>query len=229
MTKRKHRQYPPLTREQQHLVKEHRWVAGTLAQAAINKTGGYTGSLTREDLESVANFAICVAAGRYEPSKKVRFSTFAWKTAEGYIKHALRDHSRLVKTPRWVANYKNQVDALLARKKTYSEIASELGIPESKVLIAEMTSQNFHVSYDSSPEDWVSKEFVFNDDDVKPYLVSPELIAQMKKLTEGEMNLIVKFVEDQPLSPEDREWASEKFHELHSIAHGFSEDSCEEL
>lgn len=223
MAKRRYKRYPGLSKEQQKLVQEHKWIAGRLAHNAKCLTGGHTGSLTREDLESIANFALCVAATRYEPSKKIQFSTFAWKTARGYIQHALRDYSRLVKTPRWVAKHKEAVDERLRENKTYSEIADDLGIDESKVLVVEMTSNNYHVSYDHSPEDWVSREFIYNDDDIKPYIVSPQLLEAMRDLTEIEMITVLKYVEEQDMSREEHEWAANKFAQLQTIAHGKSE------
>ena len=218
--KSRYRQYPKLTKDQQKLVQENYWIAGRLAYGAKCSTGGYTGSLTREDLESIANFAICVAATRYDSTKKVKFSTFAWRTARGYIQHALRDYSRLVKTPRWVASYKNEVDSMLMAKKTYSEIAETLGLTESKVFIVEMSSNNYHVSYDSSPEDWMSREFIYNDDDIKPYVASPPLLEEMQGLSKAEMNLLVNYVEGKDMSPKEYDWAANKFYELQAMAHG---------
>lgn len=221
MKRRRQRKYPGLTGEQQNLVREHKWIAGRLAHAATCITGGHTGSLTREDLESIANFALCVAATKFEPEKQVQFSTYAWKTAQGYIKHALRDYSRLVKTPRWVAPYKKEVEIRLKEKKSYSDIAKELDIGESKVLMIEMISNNYHISYDNSPEDWVSREFIYNEDDVRPYLISQPLIDAMGCLSEVEVNLIIKYIEDVDLPDEDRNWAADKLAELQRIAYGF--------
>jgi DNA-directed RNA polymerase specialized sigma subunit len=130
----------------------------------------------------------------------------------------------MVKTPRWVATYKTKVDELLKQKKTYTEIATELGLPESKVIMVDMTTHNYHVSYDSNPEDWTTREFIFNDDDVKPYVASPELVRSMKELSESELNTVVKYAEEKDLSPEEREWAADKFYKLQAIAHGFTED-----
>ena len=90
MVRRRQRKYPKLSKEQQKLVEEHVWISGRLACAAQSLTGGHTGSLTRDDLESIANFALCVAATKYDPGKNVKYSTYAWKTASGYIRHALR-------------------------------------------------------------------------------------------------------------------------------------------
>lgn len=220
MKRRRLKKYPELSKDQQKLVQEHSWIAGRLAYGAKCLTGGHTGSLTREDLESIANFALCVAATRYDPDKKVQFSTFAWRTAKGYIQHALRDYSRLVRTPRWVAKYKADVDEMLKEKRTYEEIGEKLGISEDKVLIVEMSSSNYHVSYDSSPEDWVSREFIFNDDDVRPYVVSPPLVHAMKGISEPEMTMLLKYIDGADMPEEEYEWASDKFHHLQTIAHG---------
>ena len=220
MTRRRYKRYPGLTPEQQALVAEHKWIAGRLAHSAKCLTGGHTGSLTREDLESIANFALCVAATRYNPEMNIKYSTYAWNTARGYIQHALRDISRLVRTPRWVASYKKEVDGLIAEGKTYKEIAEALNIDETKVLNCELSANNYHISYDSSPEDWVTPEFVYNFEEHKATLLSPELISQIRGLSDAEMTMLLRYIEDSPISEEEREWAADKFYELQGIAHG---------
>ena len=224
MAKRRFKRYPALTKEQQKLVEEHKWIAGRLAYGAKSLTGGHTGSLTKDDLESIANFALCVAATRYRSDMNVKYSTYAWNTARGYIRHALRDYSRMVRTPRWIANYRNQISELVAEGKTYGEIAILLGIDELKVLHCEMSANNYHVSYDSSPEDWVTPEFVYHFEEHKATLLSPELVSGIRSLSDPEMAMMIKYVEESPISEEEREWCAEKFYELQSIAHGFREE-----
>ena len=223
MTRRRYKKYPSLTPEQQALVEEHKWIAGRLAHGAKCLTGGHTGSLTREDLESIANFALCVAATRYRPDMDVKYSTYAWNTARGYIQHALRDYSRMVRTPRWVANYKTQVSELVAEGKSYREIAVILNIEESKVMHCELSANNYHVSYDSTPEDWVTPEFVYDFEEHKATLLSPELVQEIRDLSDAEMKMLLQYVEGAPTSDEEREWAANKFFELQSVAHGLSE------
>lgn len=220
MSRRRYKKYPGLTPEQQALVEEHKWIAGRLAHGARCLTGGHTGSLTRDDLESIANFALCVAATRYRPEMNVKYSTYAWNTARGYIQHALRDYSRMVRTPRWIANYKNQVSELVQEGKTYKEIAEILGLDELKVMHCELSSNNYHVSYDSSPEDWVTPEFVYNFEEHKATLLSPELVGHIRALSDAEMTMLMKYIEGANVSEEEREWAAEKFFELQGIAHG---------
>lgn len=225
MTRRRNKKYPRLTPEQQKLVSDHTWIAGRLAYGAKCLTGGHTGSLTREDLESVAKFALCVAATRYRPEMNVKYSTYAWNTARGYIQHALRDYSRMVRTPRWVANYRQKVSDLVKEGKTYAEIAEILGLEESKVLNCEMSENNYHVSYDSSPEDWSTPEFVYNFEEHKATLLSPELIREIRALSDAEMTMLLKYIDEEPMSEEEREYAAARFYELHTVAHGFQEES----
>jgi DNA-directed RNA polymerase specialized sigma subunit len=222
--KRKYKRHPPLTREQQLLVAEHAWIAGRLAHRAKGLTGGTTGCLTRGDLEAIANFALCVAATRHDPSKGVKYSTYAWATARGYIQHALRDQSRMVRTPRWVATHKNKVDEMLKEGKSYAEIAEELGIDEDRVVICDMSTYNYHISYDSQPEDWATKEFIYEFDDAKSTLLSPELIREIRGLSDAEMTMLMRFVGEEETSEEEREWASEKFFQLRGIAYGLTEE-----
>jgi DNA-directed RNA polymerase specialized sigma subunit len=224
MTRRRYKRYPGLTPEQQALVEEHKWIAGRLAHGAKCLTGGHTGSLTREDLESIANFALCVAATRYRPDMGVKYGTYAWNTARGYIQHALRDYSRMVRTPRWVANYKSKVSVLVAEGKSYREIAEILDIDESKVMHCELSVNNYHISYDSTPEDWITPEFVYDFEEHKATLLSPELVHQIRTLTDAEMKMLLQYIEGAPISEEEYEWAANKFHELQAVAHGFSEE-----
>ena len=223
MSRMRHKKYPGLTPEQQRLVAEHSWIAGRLAYGAKCLTGGHTGSLTREDLESVANFALCVAATRYRPDMNVKYTTYAWNTARGYIQHALRDYSRMVRTPRWIANYRTKVSELVSQGKSYKEIADELGLDEFKIMQCELSANNYHVSYDSSPEDWHTQEFVYDFEEHKATLLSPELINEIRSLSDSEMTMIIRWIDGAQISDEEQEWAAEKFYELQSVAHGLQE------
>ncbi len=123
-----------------------------------------------------------------------------------------------------VANYKTRVSALVAEGKSYREIAEILDIEESKVVHCEMSANNYHVSYDSTPEDWVSPEFVYDFEEHKATLLSPELVHQIRTLTDAEMKMLLQYVEGAPISEEEHEWAASKFYELQAVAHGFSEE-----
>ena len=196
LPKRRSRQktYTPLTKYQQKLVEEHLWVAGRLAHSAKSLTGGFTGCYTREDLESVAFFALCVAATRYKPELGWKFSTFAWSTCRGWIQHALRDYSRMVKVPRWIAGVRNEVKALAKTGMTYSEIAEELGLDEDQVAMCEESWQEIHSSYDHSPDDSRPKEFTYEIDEVKA-MIGVEVFEKVGDLNDADIKLLLLHVE----------------------------------
>jgi DNA-directed RNA polymerase specialized sigma subunit len=154
----------------------------------------------------------------------VKYSTYAWNTARGYIQHALRDYSRMVRTPRWIASYKNKISELVSEGKNYQEIAEILDIDELKVLHCEMSANNYHVSYDSSPEDWVTPEFVYDFQEHKATLLSPELVSEIRGLTDAEMKMLLQYIDGANISEEEQEWAAAKFHELKGVAYGFTEE-----
>jgi hypothetical protein len=91
-----------------------------------------------------------------------------------------------------------------------------------------MSGNNYHVSYDSSPEDWVTPEFVYNFDEHKATLLSPELVSHIRELSDAEMKMLMQYIDGAPISEEEREWAAEKFFELQGIAHGLSEQFSNE-
>jgi hypothetical protein len=46
----------------------------------------------------------------------------------------------------------------------------------------------------------------------------------MKELSDAEMGILMKYIDDIPLSEEEREFAVEKFIELQNLAYGLVED-----
>ena len=202
------KKYPPLTKEQQKLVEEHRWIAGRLAYRAKSMTGGHTGCYTRDDLESVALFALCVAATRYDPSLGWKFSTFAWGTARGWIQHALRDFSRMVRVPRWVGGIREDVKELLNGGATYDEIGDELGLDFSQILMCEQSWQEIHSSYDYTPDEGRSKEFIYEIDEVKTML-GAEVFEKVGDLNDNDIKLMLLHVEGELESEEERQRADE--------------------
>lgn len=196
LPKRKNRKkkYPPLTKEQQKLVSDHLWIAGRLAHSARAMTGGFTGCFTRDDLESVAFFALCVAATRYDKSLTWEFSTFAWNTARGYIQHALRDYSRMVRVPRWIMPVREEVKRMLAEGATYDEVCEDLGLTEQQVLMCEQSWQEIHSSYDHTPDEHRPREFIYEIDEAKT-LVGKEVMIALGDLPDADLNLLLSHVE----------------------------------
>lgn len=200
------KKYPKLTKAQQLLVEEHMWIAGRLAHSARRLTGGFTGCYTKEDLEGVALFALCVASTRYDPSLGWKFSTFAWTTVRGWIQHALRDYSRMVRMPRWIPGVRQEVRDLAIQGLNYTEIADELGLDEQQVAMCEESWQEIHSSYDHTPDEARPKEFVYEIDEVKA-MIGPELLKQIGDLPDSDIKLLLLHVEGELETDEEKEKA----------------------
>jgi hypothetical protein len=210
------KKYPPLTKAQQKLVEEHRWIAGRLAHSARAMTGGHTGCFTRDDLESVAFFALCVAATRYDPTLGWKFSTFAWNTARGYIQHALRDHSRMVRIPRWIVPIREEVKRMLAEGSSYEEVCEELGLTEQQVLMCEQSWQEIHSSYDHTPDEWRPREFIYEIDEAKT-IVGEEVMIALGDLPDSDLTLLLSHVEGELEDPSELKRAEELMTFLRSL------------
>ena len=210
------KKYPPLTKEQQKLVEDHRWIAGRLAHRAKSMTGGHTGCYTRDDLESVALLALCVAATRYDPSLGWKFSTFAWGTARGWIQHALRDFSRMVRVPRWIGGTREDVKELLKAGASYEEIEDELGLDGGQILMCEQSWQEIHSSYDYTPDEGRSREFIYEIDEVKTML-GAEVFEKVGDLNDNDIKLMLLHVEGELESEVEKERADELLNKLKAV------------
>jgi len=210
------KKYPTLTKEQQKLVEEHLWIAGRLAYSAKSLTGGQTGCYTKEDLESVAYFALCVAATRYNPELGWKFSTFAWNTARGWIQHALRDFSRMVRVPRWIAGVRSDVRSLLTQGLSYAEVADELGIEERQVLMCEQSWREIHSSYDHTPDECRPREFVYEIDEVRT-MIGSESLKIIGDLADSDIQLLLLHVEGLLETDEEKNRAEALLDELKDV------------
>ena len=191
-------------------------MAGRLAQSAKAMTGGFTGCYTREDLESVGLFALCVAASRFDPELGWKFSTFAWNTCRGWIQHALRDNSRIVKVPRWIAGIRGVVRELAMKGMTYEEIGEELGLDEHQVAMCEESWQEIHSSYDHTPDDARPKEFTYEIDEVKTML-GPRVFEEVGDFTDADIKLLLLHVEGELECEHEKERAQTLLEDLRSI------------
>ena len=212
------KKYPTLNKAQQKLVEEHQWIAGRLAHSAKSLTGGATGCFTREDLESVALMALCVAATRYDPSLGWKFSTFAWGTARGWIQHALRDHSRMVRVPRWIAGIRQEVRDMVSRGCSFEEIEEELGLDANQITMCENSWQDVHFSYDYTPEDSRPREFTYEIDEVKSH-IGVDILKKVGDLDDSDIKNLLLHVEGELESEKDRQRAEELLQALKRELH----------
>jgi len=213
------KKYPPLSKKQQKLVEEHMWVAGRLAHSARLLTGGFTGCYTKADLEGVAFLALCVAATRYDEGLGWKFSTYAWNTCRGWIQHALRDHSRMVKVPRWIAGIRDEVREMINKGSSYEEIGDELGLSEDQIMMCEQSWQEIHTSYDHTPDDFRPREFTYEIDEVKS-VIGVEVFEKVGDLPDSDIELLLLHVEGVLETDEEKDRAEALLEALKEIVRG---------
>lgn len=97
----------------------------------------------QKDLIQAGMVGLVEAVDRYDPSMGREFTTFAYSTIDGEIKHYFRDKGWLVRPPRNLQELSSKVrktrDSLtseLNRTPTVSEIAERLGVSVDEVLRA---------------------------------------------------------------------------------------------
>ncbi len=110
-----------------------------------------------EDLVQVGTIGLINAIDRYDPSRDIKFSTYAMPTIVGEIKRHFRDKTWHVKVPRWLQELslnarkaQQTLSVRLGRPPTVGEIADHLGVTEEDALEAlEITQIASAVSLDT--------------------------------------------------------------------------------
>lgn len=192
----KHGKHKPLTKSQQKLVEDHLWVAGRQAYKHYTLNGGHTGLFTREDLESVGRYALCVAASRWDESRGVKFSTYAWTTVSGYIQHSLRDHSRMVRVPRWILYIRHTALKLLQEGKSNEEIMVELSLSEEQILMISDSWKESYKSLDYSSDEGKPLDLPYYDKNTEDSLIEIHLdsVETLANLSDSDLKGFEKYV-----------------------------------
>lgn len=93
-----------------------------------------------EDLVQVASLALVKAVERFDPHRRLEFTTFATPTIVGELKRYFRDRSWMVRVPRRVQELYLQVSRAIedlsvetGRSPTVAEIAARVGVPPDQV------------------------------------------------------------------------------------------------
>jgi RNA polymerase sigma-B factor len=127
----------PLLRER--LVVGHMALAMQLA-----KRFGPRGTQTQDDVNQVACLALIKAVDGFDPSRGIRFSTYATAAILGELKRNLRDHTWSVRPSRSAHDLylamESALDELtneLRRRPTLDELASRLGVSVDEVVHAQ--------------------------------------------------------------------------------------------
>lgn len=125
----------PALRER--LVGAHIGLAASLA-------GRYTSRHeSPDDLHQAALIGLLHAVDRFDPTRGVQFTTFAWATISGELKRHLRDRTWGVRVPRRVqelylatAEASDALTNTLGRSPTVAELADRVGAAEEDVVEA---------------------------------------------------------------------------------------------
>jgi len=121
----------------ERLVGAHLGLAASLASRFSSRQE------SPDDLHQAALLGLLHAIDRFDPTRGVQFTTFAWATISGELKRHFRDRTWGVRVPRRVQELylvtAEAMDALtnsLGRSPTVAEVAERIGASEEEVLEA---------------------------------------------------------------------------------------------
>ncbi|MDR7518761.1 MAG: sigma-70 family RNA polymerase sigma factor [Armatimonadota bacterium] len=91
----------------------------------------------QEDLTQVGYLGLLTAIEGYDPTRGVKFETYARPLIRGEMRHYLRDSKDVVRRPRWLQKANQQIDLAVARAladqgrfPTLEELATALNVTE---------------------------------------------------------------------------------------------------
>ena len=121
----------------ERLVNAHIGLAASLAQRFGSRPE------SQDDLHQAALLGLLHAIDRFDPTRGVQFTTFAWATISGELKRHFRDRTWGVRVPRRVqelylttAEASDALTNSLGRSPTIAEVASRIGASEEEVVEA---------------------------------------------------------------------------------------------
>lgn len=95
------------------------------------------GGMDREDLVSIGNWGLIDAAQKFDPSKNVKFQTFAYVRIRGAILDEIRKTcfggQSIVRRHKQLSDVYNELQRRFSRQPTDEEVAAELGITTEKL------------------------------------------------------------------------------------------------
>jgi RNA polymerase sigma-B factor len=165
-----------------------------------------------EDLEQVANLALLKAVDRFDPSRDVRFSTFATVTIVGELKRHLRDRGWSIRVPRQLQETAVRITRelpemwqALGRSPTVHEIAERIDASEDDVLEAMDAAQAYtaeSLDQPSGQSELTAAESLGTTDDRLERMEGWATVAPfIERLPERERHILyLRFFEDQTQS-----------------------------
>ncbi len=169
------------------------------------------GGMDREDLVSIGNGGLIEAAQKYDPSKNVKFQTYAYVRIRGAILDEIRKSSfggqSIVRRQKQLSDVYALLQSQLNRQPTDIEVAEELGVtPEKLDQWIDETRGAHLISLDERlQEDDLYRRIdqVSNSEDQLDTIIQAEKIARMvqaiEQLTKDE-KLVLSLYYEQELS-----------------------------
>lgn len=205
------RTFPKLNEKQKQMVAENLWVATKISHKM--QRYGNSGSYTQQDLEGVGFFALCVAVTRYDDQRNTKFSTYAWPFVKGWMQHAIRDHSRLVRLPRKVLAMRAEVKKMVQGGKAYGEIGNKLDLTMGEVALCETSWREEPHAIDLIQEDRKPLQLEYNSPQY-----TTEYSASVRELVEGlddkDLKLLNLYVSGSKMSKQRETKAKTLYEEL---------------
>jgi len=89
----------------------------------------------KEDLYQVGWIGLMKAVKRFDPSKRTKFSSYAYTLIDGEIKHFLRDKGELIRRPAWIKELVSRIMRILEQGDNISvtELADKVNLTEDAV------------------------------------------------------------------------------------------------
>ncbi len=165
---------------------------------------------TADDLTQEGYIGLITAIDLYDPSKNVKFSTYATHFIIGQIKHSLRDRGKIIKEPAWLQELNQRMTRAIekltqqfSRPPSNLEIARVMDMTEEAVADLMMSREVFKVSSidgSSQTEDdngAVNMDRQVTNDVAVSFQLPIEdrivLEAAMEKLKDLEQKVVTKF------------------------------------
>ncbi|MDR2768363.1 MAG: RNA polymerase sigma factor RpoD/SigA [Treponema sp.] len=149
------------------------------------------------DLIQEGNVGLMTAAGRFDPDRKVHFSTYAaWWIKQGILRY-LSNRQRIIRLPhrkeallRRIQQAFHSLSQRLCREPSNQEISGEIGVSERMIDLV-LNIANGIVSLDTGNEDETSSLVTYQED----YTYSPERVFLKKNSREAAMRILGKLKE----------------------------------
>mmetsp|Transcript_43331 Transcript_43331/g.131831 ORF Transcript_43331/g.131831 Transcript_43331/m.131831 type:complete len:608 (-) Transcript_43331:605-2428(-) len=126
-----------------------KYSAAVRSSSRAGGSGGIGSILTVQDLIQEGNLGLMEAAGRFEPERGFRFSTYASHWVRQRMLRSIADYSRVIRLPAHVHSKlgtlrraRTDLTKDLGRPPTDSELASRLDLPVDKVRLYAASDRN---------------------------------------------------------------------------------------